>query len=63
MESDSAVGVTVEDITEVSWEDLIIEMVDPDAPDTLVNTASGCSSGTTFTCVTTNTLTGTPSCA
>jgi hypothetical protein len=61
MDTDSPAGVMVEDISEVSWEDLIVEMVDPDGISGNFVTTFNCGtsgSGTTYTCLTTNTLTG-----
>jgi hypothetical protein len=52
---------TAEDITELTWEDLALEMAEADdeGPDTVVNTAGGCGGAGTFsTCVTGFTSTG-----
>ncbi len=50
-------GMVAEDVTEVSWEDLVTDMVEADGPDENVATAAG-GSGGVATCVTTYTSTG-----
>lgn len=53
----SQLDMTVEDITEVTWEDLVSEMADGDSPDhTVASTGGGCWG--VATCVTGYTSTG-----
>jgi hypothetical protein len=53
---ESTASSVVEDITEVTWEDLAMEMADGEGPDVNIATSGGC--GTTATCVTGFTSTG-----
>ena len=56
MPENSAATSVVEDITEVTWEDLIVDMVGDDSPD--IHTGSSSTGGSIATCVTTFTSTG-----